>query len=65
MGSYSIFLIAIVTLTVFGISKLATAEVGLGYPRNVTVIYQSASLDTKHLIVLERCAKEDCSDTPE
>ena len=63
MTHYSIVLLMIVALAVFGLSKLATAQVGLETPRNVTVIYQTAFADGSHPIVLERCAKEDCSDT--
>ena len=63
MIKYSIFLLTIVALAVFGLSKLATAQVGLDIPRDVTVIYQTASSEGSRPIVLERCAKEDCSDT--
>ena len=63
MTHYSIFLLTIVALAVFGLSKLATAQVSLDTPRNVTVIYQSAFVEGSHPIVLQRCAKEDCSDT--
>ena len=63
MIKYSIFLLTIVALAVFGLSKLATAQIGLDTPRNVTVIYQTAFADGSHPIVLKRCAKEDCSDT--
>ena len=63
MIKYSIFLLTIVTLAVFGVSKLATAEISLDTPRNVTVVYQTAFSEGNHPIVLERCAKEDCSDT--
>ena len=63
MTHYSIFLLTIVALAVFGLSKLATAQVSLDTPRNVTVIYQSAFAEGSHPIVLQRCAKEDCSDT--
>ena len=63
MIKYSIILLTIVALAVFGLSKLATAQIGLDTPRNVTVIYQTAFADGGHPIVLEHCAKEDCSDT--
>ena len=63
MIKYSIFLLTIVALAAFGLSKLATAQGGLETPRNVTVIYETAFEDGSHPLVLERCAKEDCSDT--
>ena len=63
MIKYSIFVLTIVALAVFGVSKLATAQVSLDTPRNVTVIYQTAFADGSHPLVLEHCAKEDCSDT--
>ena len=63
MIKYSFFLLATVTLAVIGVSKLATAQGSLDTPRNVTVIYQTAFSGGSHPIVLERWAKEDCSDT--
>ena len=63
MIKYSIFLLTIVALAVFGVSKLATAQVSLETPRNVTVVYQTAFAEGSHPLVLEPCAKEDCSDT--
>ena len=63
MIQYSIFLLTFVALTVFGISKFATAQGSLDNSQNMTVIYQTASSDGNYPIVLERCAREDCSDT--
>ena len=63
MIQYSIFLLTIVAMAVLGISKLATAQVGLDTPRNGTVVYQTTFIDSNHPLVFARCAKEDCSDT--
>ena len=63
MIHYSIFLLTLVVLAVLGLSKLATAQVSLDTQRNVTVFYKTVVADGSHRLVLERCAKEDCSDT--
>ena len=63
MIHYSIFLLTIVASAVLGVSKLTTVQVSLDTPRNVTVIYKTVVADGSHRLVLERCAKEDCSDT--
>ena len=63
MIRYSIFLLTIVALAVFSLSKLATAQASFDNPRNVTVVYKTAFSGGNHPVVLERCAKEDCSDT--
>ena len=65
MIRYSIFLLTIVALAAFGLSKLATAQASLDNPGNVTVIYQTAFSGGNHPVVLEACAKEDCSDATE
>lgn len=59
----SIFLLTIFALSVIGISKLATAHVGRASPQNVTVIYQTAFAGSKHRLIVEHCANENCSDT--
>lgn len=63
MIRYSIFLAAVFGLAIVGLSKLAPAQSSLGNPKNVTVIYQVAFSGGTHPVVLESCAKEDCSDT--
>ena len=63
MIRYSIFLLTIVALAAFGLSKLATAQASPDNSKNVTVIYQTAFSDGTHPVALEACAKEDCSDT--
>lgn len=57
MIRYSIFLLTIVALAAFGLSKLATAQASQHNQKNVSVIYQTAFAGGTHPIVLERCAK--------
>ena len=63
MIRYTIFLAAISGLAILGLTKLAPAQAGMENPKNVTVVYQTAFAGGTHPLVLERCAKEDCSDT--
>ena len=65
MIRYSIFLLTIVALAAFSILELAPAQASPDNPKNVTVIYQTSFSGGDHPVVLERCAKEDCSDTTE
>lgn len=65
MIRYTIFLAAISGLAIMGLTKLAPAQVGIGSPKNVTVVYQTAFAGGTHPLVFESCAKEDCSDTNE
>ena len=65
MIRYSIFLVAVFSLAIVGLSKLAPAQGNMDNPKNVTVIYQTAFSGGNHPVVLEACAKEDCSDTTE
>ena len=63
MIRYSLFLAAIFALAIVGLTKLAPAQAGMENPQNVTVIYRTAFANGTHPLVLEACAKEDCSDT--
>jgi hypothetical protein len=63
MIRYSIFLLTIVALAVFSLSKFATAQATFDNHSNVTIVYKTALSAGKHPVVLECCAKEDRSDT--
>ena len=63
MIRYSMFLAVIFAMAIVGLTKLAPAQAGMENPRNMTVIYRTAFANGSHPLVLEACAKEDCSDT--
>jgi hypothetical protein len=63
MIRYSIFLATIFALAIVGLTKLAPAQDAMANPNNVTVVYKTAFANSSHPLVLEVCAKEDCSDT--
>jgi hypothetical protein len=63
MIRYSIFLVTIFGLAIFGLTKLAPAQASMDKNQNVTVVYKTAFANSTHPLVFEACAKEDCSDT--
>ncbi len=63
MIRYSLFLTVVFGLAIFGLTKLAPAHSADTNMNNVTVIYQSTGTSGSHPVVLQSCAKEDCSDT--
>jgi hypothetical protein len=63
MIRYSIFLAAVFSLAIFGLTKLAPAHTSMEGNLNQTVVYKTAFAGGTHPIVIEPCAKEDCSDT--
>lgn len=65
MIRYSLFLTVIFGLAIFGLTKLAPAQSADVNQKNVTVVYQSTGTGGNHPIILQSCAKEDCSDTTE
>jgi len=63
MIRYSIFLATVFALAIVGLTKLAPAQDATANAQNVTVVYKTAFAKSSHPLVLEVCAKEDCSDT--
>lgn len=62
MIRYTVFLIAIAASAATAIASLPTHETGIN-SKNVTVLYKNVDWTLTPLVV-EKCAKEDCSDTP-
>jgi hypothetical protein len=63
MIRYSMFLVTIFGLAIFGLTKLAPAHTNMENNKNITVAYETAFSGGSHPVVFEACAREDCSDT--
>ena len=63
MIRYTMFLAMVFGLAIFGLSKLAPAQPLMADAQHVTIVYETAMVGGNHPVVLEQCAKEDCSDT--
>ena len=64
MIKYTIFLAVILGTSVAAYAAIAP-EVPASKPGNVTVIFKNQSWQTGGPIIVEHCALEDCSDTPQ
>ena len=62
MIRYTVFLIAIAASAATAIASLPSQDAGIN-SKNVTELFKNQTWTTAPL-VLEQCAKEDCSDTP-
>jgi hypothetical protein len=63
MIRYTVFLIAIVATAATAIASLPAQPMPGANGQNVTELFKNQDWTTAPL-VLEQCAKEDCSDTP-
>ena len=65
MIKYTIFLAGILGTSVAAFAAIAPEAVPAAKSGNVTVIYKNQNWEIGGLIVVESCAMEDCSDTPQ
>ena len=61
MIRYTVFVLTVLGTAVTAIANVAPAKTyTAGVTKNVSIFYKSTGMP----LVLEQCAKEDCSDTP-
>ena len=65
MVRYTLFVLAIVGSAATALASISTAPVLNANPRNVTVIEKNQFWPMEGSLVVEKCAVEDCSDTPQ
>ena len=65
MIKYTIFLAVILGTSVAAFSAIAPEATRASKPGNVTVIYKNQNWEIGGPIIVEHCALEDCSDTPQ
>jgi hypothetical protein len=63
MIRYTIFVLAIAASAATAIASLPSHDI-TGNSKNVTVLYKNQNWNVVAPLVVEKCAKEDCSDTP-
>jgi hypothetical protein len=64
MIRYTIFVLAIAVSAATAIASLPSHEMPGANGKNVTVLFKSEEWNTAAPLIVEKCAKEDCSDTP-
>jgi hypothetical protein len=65
MIRYTVFVITVLGTAVTAIANVAPAKIySAGVTKNVSIFYKSNEAPFVGPLVLEQCAKEDCSDTP-
>jgi hypothetical protein len=65
MVRYSLFVITVLFSAASAIAAInPTDRTTLQNPKNVTIVFKNDAFPVLGPIVLEPCAKEDCSDTP-
>ena len=65
MIRYTVFVLTVLGTAVTAIANVAPAKTyTAGVTMNVSIFYKSDEAPVSGPLVLEQCAKEDCSDTP-
>ena len=64
MIRYTFFVLAVITSAVSAIAAINPADVTAMPQKNVTVISKNQAWPVVEPLVVEKCAVEDCSDTP-
>jgi hypothetical protein len=65
MIRYTVFVLTVLGTAVTAIANVAPAKTyTAGLTKNVSIFYKSDEAPVALPLVLEQCAKEDCSDTP-
>jgi hypothetical protein len=65
MVRYTLFVMAIVGSAATALASISALPVQVGNPKNVTVIEKNQFWPLEGKLVVEKCAVEDCSDTPQ
>lgn len=65
MVRYTLFVLAIVGSAATALASISTAPELNANPHNVTVIEKNQFWPMEGSLVVEKCAVEDCSDTPQ
>ena len=65
MIKFTIFLTMFVGTSAVDFGAIARGFAPAANSKNITVVYRNEFRQTEQTLILERCALEDCSDTPQ
>jgi hypothetical protein len=65
MVRYTLFVLAIIGSAATALASISAMPVAMDNPNNVTVIEKNQFWPLEGKLVVEQCAVEDCSDTPQ
>jgi hypothetical protein len=65
MVRYTLFILAIIGPAATAVASMSALPVQNANPKNVTVIEKNQFWPVEGKLVVELCAVEDCSDTPQ